>query len=223
LAEIKRRPVNSDQLLASITAGLDSLQRDLPDGAIAKLAQLLTELERWNRRVNLTAIRDLETMVSGHILDSLVVRPLLEGRRVIDVGTGAGFPGLPLAIAEPQIEFGLLDSNGKKISFVQHVIGELGLSNATAIRARAEDYAPAERFDTVIARALASIPKLLQLAGHLIREDGVLLALKGKHPAAELESIEEIPGWKYVVTDVTVPGLETHARHVVCLRRVDTA
>jgi len=223
LAEIKRRPVNSDQLLASITAGLDSLQRDLPDGAIAKLAQLLTELERWNRRVNLTAIRDLETMVSGHILDSLVVRPLLEGRRVIDVGTGAGFPGLPLAIAEPQIEFGLLDSNGKKISFVRHVIGELGLSNATAIRARAEDYAPAERFDTVIARALASIPKLLQLAGHLIREEGVLLALKGKHPTAELESIEEIPGWKYVVTDVTVPGLETHARHVVCLRRVDTA
>jgi len=223
LAEIKRRPVNSDQLLASITAGLDSLQRDLPDGAIAKLAQLLTELERWNRRVNLTAIRDLETMVSGHILDSLVVRPLLEGRRVIDVGTGAGFPGLPLAIAEPQIEFGLLDSNGKKISFVQHVIGELGLSNASAIRARAEDYAPAERFDTVIARALASIPKLLQLAGHLIREEGVLLALKGKHPAAELESIEEIPGWKYVVTDVTVPGLESHARHVVCLRRVDTA
>jgi len=223
LAEIKRRPVNSDQLCASITVGLDSLQRDLPDGAIAKLAQLLTELERWNRRVNLTAIRDLETMVSGHILDSLVVRPLLEGRRVIDVGTGAGFPGLPLAIAEPQIEFGLLDSNGKKISFVRHVIGELGLSNATAIRARAEDYAPAERFDTVIARALASIPKLLQLAGHLIREEGVLLALKGKHPAAELESIEEIPGWKYGVTDVTVPGLESHARHVVCLRRVDTA
>ena len=223
MAEIKRRPVNSDQLCASITVGLDSLQRDLPDGAIAKLAQLLTELERWNRRVNLTAIRDLEAMVSGHILDSLVVRPLLEGRRVIDVGTGAGFPGLPLAIAEPQIEFGLLDSNGKKISFVQHVIGELGLSNASAIRARAEDYAPAERFDTVIARALASIPKLLQLAGHLIREGGVLLALKGKHPAAELESIEEIPGWKYVVTDVTVPGLETHARHVVCLRRVDTA
>jgi 16S rRNA (guanine527-N7)-methyltransferase len=215
--------VNSDQLCASITVGLDSLQLDLPDGAIAKLARLLTELERWNRRVNLTAIRDLEAMVSGHILDSLAVRPLLEGRRVIDVGTGAGFPGLPLAIAEPQIEFGLLDSNGKKISFVRHVIGELGLSNATAIRARAEDYAPAERFDTVIARALASIPKLLQLAGHLIREEGVLLALKGKHPAAELESIEELPGWKYVVTDVTVPGLETHARHVVCLRRVDTA
>ena len=215
-AEIEK----SVQLIAD---GVMALQQDLPPESIEKLAMLLAELTRWNARINLTAIRDPVAMVSGHILDSLAVRPLLEGRRVIDVGTGAGFPGLPLAIAEPQIQFGLLDSNGKKISFVQHVIGELGLSNASAIRARAEDYAPAERFDTVIARALASIPKLLQLAGHLIREEGVLLALKGKHAAAELESIEEIPGWKYVVTDVTVPGLETHARHVVCLRRVDTA
>ncbi len=206
-----------------IADGVMALHQDLPPESIEKLAMLLAELTRWNARINLTAIRDPLAMVSGHILDSLAVRPLLEGRRVIDVGTGAGFPGLPLAIAEPQIEFGLLDSNGKKISFVRHVIGELGLSNATAIRARAEDYAPAERFDTVIARALASLPKLLQLAGHLIREEGVLLALKGKHSAAELESIEEMPGWKYVVTDVTVPGLETHARHVVCLRRVDTA
>jgi 16S rRNA (guanine527-N7)-methyltransferase len=127
------------------------------------------------------------------------------------------------AIAEPQIEFELLDSNGRKISFVRHVIGELGLQNVVAKKARAEDYAPAERFDTVIARALASIPRLLELAGHLIREEGVLLALKGKHPAAELEAIEALPGWKYVVTDLTVPGLESHARHVVCLRRIEAA
>ena len=204
-----------------IADGVMALRQDLPPEAIEKLAILLAELARWNARINLTAIRDPLDMISGHILDSLTVRPLLEGRRVIDIGTGAGFPGLPLAIAEPQIEFVLLDSNGKKISFVRHVIGELGLSNAVAIKLRAEGYAPAERFDTVIARALASIPRLLELARHLIREDGVLLALKGKRPAAELESIEEIPGWKYVVTDVTVPGLETHARHVVCLRRVN--
>ncbi len=211
--------MNSDPLVASISAGVASLRQDLPHGAVTQLARLLTELERWNRRVNLTAIRDPLAMVSGHVLDSLAVRPLLEGRRVLDIGTGAGFPGLPLAIAEPAIDFELLDSNGKKISFVRHVIGKIGLSNAVAIKVRGEDYAPAERFDTVIARALASIPGLLKLAGHLVREEGVLLALKGKHPAAELESIKNLSGWNYVVTDVTVPGLESHARHVVCLRK----
>jgi 16S rRNA (guanine527-N7)-methyltransferase len=200
-----------------------ALGQDLPAESIDKLTMLVAELTRWNKRINLTAIRDPDAMVSGHILDSLAVRSLLEGRRVLDVGTGAGFPGLPLAIAEPQIEFELLDSNGRKISFVRHVIGELGLQNVVAKKARAEDYAPAERFDTVIARALASIPRLLELAGHLIREEGVLLALKGKHPAAELEAIEALPGWKYVVTDLTVPGLESHARHVVCLRRIEAA
>ena len=212
--------MNTRQIVAAIDAGVETLGQSLPEGVGSRMATLLAELERWNRKVNLTAIRDPNAMVSGHILDSLVVRPLLEGSRVLDVGTGAGFPGLPLAIAEPGVDFALLDSNGKKIGFVRHAIGMLGLSNATAIKARAEDYAPVERFDTVIARALASVPRLLELAGHLIREEGVLLALKGKHPAEELEPVKEIPGWKYVVTDVTVPGLESHARHVVCLRRV---
>ena len=201
------------------------MRQELPVGAVAKLARLLAELERWNRRINLTAIRDPDAVVSGHVLDSLATRGLLEGRRILDVGTGAGFPGLPLAIAEPGLSFELLDSNARKIGFVRHIIGELGLDNATAVNARAEDYAPAERFDTVIARALASVPKILKLAGHLVREDGVLLALKGKDPAAELVSTMELSGWNYVVTDVTVPGLESYARHVVCLRKqiVDAA
>ncbi len=213
--------MDTDQLVASIKAGVASLRQDLPAGADVKMARLLTELEHWNTRINLTAIRDPQDMVSGHILDSLAVRPMLRGSRVLDIGTGAGVPGLPLAIAEAEIEFRLLDANGRKISFVRHVIGELGLSNASAIKARIEDYAPDERFDTVIARALASIPRLLELAGHLVRDEGVLLALKGKYPATELEQIKEISGWKYDVTDLTVPGLESHARHVVCLRRVD--
>jgi len=209
----------SEARAGAIAAGAAALSQALPPGAPDKLARLLDELERWNRRINLTAIRDPAAMVAGHVLDSLAVRPLLRGGRVIDVGTGAGFPGLPLAIAEPGRAFELLDSNAKKIGFVRHMIADLGLTNAAAVQARSEDYAPAERFDTVIARALAATPQLLQLAGHLVREDGVLLALKGKHPAAELESIKTMSGWKYVVTELTVPGIEAHARHVVCLER----
>ena len=150
------------ELELQIRQGADALGQ-LPDAEqLARLATLLTELERWNRRVNLTAIRDLDEMVSGHILDSLAVRHVLRGPAVLDIGTGAGFPGLPLAIVEPDMEFVLLDSNGKKISFVNHVIGELGLGNAEAVKARAEDYAPGKRFDTVIARALATVPRLVE-------------------------------------------------------------
>ena len=212
--------MNQEQLAASIAAGARKLQQDLSDRAIEKLTVLLIELRRWGERVNLTAIRDLNAMVSGHVLDSLSVRPLLEGSRIIDIGTGAGFPGLPLAIAEPRQQFVLLDSNGKKIGFVRHMIADLQLDNALAVQARAEDYAPGERFDTVIARALAAAPRLIALAGHLVERNGVLLAQKGQYPAAELEQLPE--NWEYRVTELNVPGLERHARHVVCLRRTET-
>lgn len=206
-------------LQRQIAAGLEALHQQAPAGAIDRLLSLVTELERWNRRINLTAIRDVGRMVSGHLLDSLAVRPYLRGPRVLDIGTGAGFPGLPLAITEPAIDFVLLDSNGKKISFVQHAIATLGLTNVKGVKARAEDYAPDNPFDTVIARALASLPRLLELSSHLVGEDGRLLALKGQYPAAELESIEALPGWQYSVTELKVPGLEAHARHLVCLQR----
>jgi 16S rRNA (guanine527-N7)-methyltransferase len=137
---------------------------------------------------------------------------------VLDVGTGAGFPGLPLAIAEPARRFTLLDSNNKKIMFVQHVAGLLGLSNVTAVKGRGEDYAPGQRFDTVIARALAALPRLVEIAGHHVGEDGVFIALKGRYPAEELEQLGDKP-WTHTVTELDVPGLERGSRHAALLRR----
>ncbi len=178
---------------------------------------LLDELERWNRKVNLTAVRDRARMVTLHIEDSLVVRPFLKGGRILDVGTGAGFPGLPLAIAEPDREFTLLDSNNKKIMFVQHVAKLLDLDNVTAVKARAEDYAPGHRFDTVIARAVTTLSRLVEIAGHHVGEDGVFVALKGRHPVEEIEELRA--PWSHEVTELNVPGLERGSRHAVLLTR----
>jgi 16S rRNA (guanine527-N7)-methyltransferase len=191
--------------------------QDLPEGGAARLERLLDELVRWNRKVNLTAIRDRHQMVTLHLADSLAAQPLLEGDEILDVGTGPGFPGLPLAIAEPARHFTLLDSNNKKVMFIQHIVGLLGLENVTAVKARSEDYAPGHRFDTVIARALASLPRLLEIAGHHVREGGVFIALKGRYPAEELE---ELPApWSHEVIELDVPGLEKGSRHAVLLRR----
>jgi 16S rRNA (guanine527-N7)-methyltransferase len=156
-------------------------------------------------------------MITGHLLDSLVARPFLQGERILDVGTGAGFPGLPLAICEPERRFELVDGNNKKIMFVQHAATLLKLSNVAAIKARTEDYAPAERFDTVIARAVGSLTRLLDMAGHHVGEDGVFVALKGRYPAQELEELPE--RWEYKIVELDVPGLEQGSRHAVTLRR----
>lgn len=156
-------------------------------------------------------------MVTAHLLDSLAARPLLHGEAVLDIGTGAGFPGLPLAIVEPDRRFVLLDSNNKKIQFVQHAAAELGLDNVEAVKARVEDYAPGYRFDTVIARAVAALSRLLELAGHHVGEGGVFIALKGRYPAEELRHVPA--GWDYTITELSVPGLDAGSRHAVLLRR----
>ena len=184
--------------------------------------RLLDELERWNKKVNLTAICGRAAMQTGHIDDSLAAQPLLQGRRVLDVGTGAGFPGLPLAIAEPEREFVLIDGNNKKIQFVRHAAGLLGLTNVEAVHVRAEDYAPAARFDTVIARAVASLATLVNVAGHHVRENGVFVALKGRYPADELKELQEQQQpptrWRYEVRELEVAGLESGSRHAVMLK-----
>lgn len=197
---------------------LQSLQQPVSAAAVEQLEQLLDELQRWNQRVNLTAIRDRDEMVTAHIIDSLSALPLLRGKRILDVGTGAGFPGLPLAIVQPEREFTLLDSNNKKIMFAQHVAGLLGLNNVSTVKARGEDYAPGHGFDTVIARALATCSRLVDIAGHHVGEDGVFVALKGRYPQQELQEIMESP-WSHEVVELSVPGLDKGSRHAVLMSR----
>ena len=209
-----------EELRQKISEGCKALGQEAGDEQVRQFALLLTELEHWSGRVNLTAIRDIGDMISGHLLDSLSVRPFVLGSTVIDIGTGAGFPGLPLAIAEPDRSFTLLDSNGKKIGFVQHIVTKLGLDNVTPVKARSEDYVPDDLFDTVIARAVATIPKIIEIGGHLAAEKGVLLALKGRYPAEELEQLEHLPErWAWKIEEVSIPGLPEHSRHIIRLTK----
>ncbi len=200
-----------------LAEGLDALGQSLDDPQAAAMLRLLDELERWNRKFNLTAVRDRREMLTLHILDSLAVRPWLQGDRILDVGTGAGFPGLPLAIAEPDRRFVLLDGNNKKIQFVRHAALALGLDNVEGVKARAEDYAPGERFDTVTARAVAELATLVDVAGHHVREDGVFVAQKGRYPAEEMDQLPD--DWEASAEALAVPGLDAGSRHVVLMQR----
>ena len=171
-----------------------------------KLLRLLDELEQWNRAYNLTAIETREAMVAAHLLDSLSASTELSGTRIADLGTGAGFPGLPLAIAHPQLHFTLIDATAKKVRFVAHAARTLELSNVEALHARAESAPPLPPFDTVIARAVAPLPKLAALARPLSRAGTLLVAMKGKRPTAELAALP--PNWELRgVRELSVPGL----------------
>lgn len=185
-----------------------------------KLLVLLDELARWNQSYNLTAISDRRDMIVRHLLDSLAVRPLLEGLRIVDVGTGAGFPGLPLAIIEPARHFTLLDSNGKKVRFVAHAARTLGLNNVEPVHARAELYRPTAAFDTVVTRAFAPLPELLDKVAGLCGSSTRVLAMKGRRQIAEREDLPA--GWQIESdVDLVIPGLD-EARHVITLRRIDS-
>lgn len=163
--------------------------------------------------MNLTAIRERSQQITKHLLDSLSIQPFVRGERVLDVGTGAGFPGLPLAIVNPHRRFTLLDSTGKKLKFIEHAANVLGILNVTTVHARAESYRPVERFDTVVSRAVGPVDRFVKWTGHLCVGGGRLLAMKGRYPTDELKSLPN--GWKLAaVHRLVIPGLDEE-RHLV--------
>ena len=166
-----------------------SLEVSLSERQARSLLALIDELARWNRTYNLTAITTHADMVTHHLLDSLAIHPDLAGTRIADVGTGAGFPGLPLAVCNPQRHFTLIDSVAKKVRFVSHAVHTLALTNVTVLQTRAERLEGESAFDTVVARAFAPLPKLLATVAPLLAPGGRVLAMKGRWPEAELASL----------------------------------
>lgn len=205
---------------AQLRAGAAAFGVALSDAQLDQFARLVLELVKWNKAYNLTAITDPEQILTHHLLDSLAAQPDLEGSSIADVGTGAGFPGLPLAIVDPARAFTLIDSAGKKLRFVDHAARELGLANVRTWHGRAEQYR-GETFDTVIARAFAPLPRLLAWVAPLAGTGTRVIAMKGHWPPAATEpEAGALPaGWRIEsARPVAVPGL-AEARHQVLLRQ----
>jgi 16S rRNA (guanine527-N7)-methyltransferase len=188
----------------------------LTEADAAALLRLTQELARWNERFNLTAIRSPEAMLTHHLLDSLSVSSGLAGTRIADAGTGAGFPGLPLAFVNKERQFTLIDSTAKKIRFVEHAVQLLKLTNVTVVQARVEKFRGAP-FDTVVARAFGPLPRLVRQVAPLCGEETRVLAMKGRWPQAEIDALPA--SWRVAESRViTIPGLEA-ARCVISLVR----
>jgi 16S rRNA (guanine527-N7)-methyltransferase len=194
-----------------LVSGLEALNLSLSDRQIEQLLDFIKLIEKWNKAYNLTAIRDSAAMVHLHLLDSLAIVPFIAGQRVIDIGTGAGLPGLVLAIYFPEIEFMLLDSNAKKTRFVQQAILELKLNNVSVCHNRVEQYHPEKPFDTVITRAFAGLSDIVDLTAHLLSKNGVLLAMKGQAP-----DIPKLKSATMELIPISVPGISAER----CLVRI---
>ena len=206
-----------DLLSKQLETGLGALGIPLSASARTSLLEYCDLISKWNKTYNLTSVDDPEQMVSLHLLDSLAVLPFLPGGRVLDVGTGAGLPGIPLAIARPDQSFVLLDSNGKKTRFLVQASGQLGLDNIEVVNQRVESYQAPELFDVIISRAFSSLGQFLSACNHLVSPRGQFLAMKGKLPEDELQ---QLPAGIQLVSSVElkIPGLDAE-RHLLMLRR----
>lgn len=205
-----------DTLRPQLAAGLEAL--GLPAALAAPLLGYLALLARWNATYNLTAIRDPRDMVAKHLLDSLAMQPFVRGLRTLaDLGTGPGLPGIPLAIATPALQVTLVESNGKKARFLREAARQLGLGNVQVAESRIEAFRPGTHFDAITARALATLPLILELGGHLPGPAGRLLAMKGVVPDEEIATLPA--GWRLAaVHPLRVPGLDAE-RHLVEVAR----
>ena len=200
--------------------GCAELSLELESSQLVQLLDYLDLVEKWNRTYNLTAAMGPADMVSRHLLDSLALLPHVRGGSLLDIGTGAGLPGIPLAIALPETRVVMLDSTGKKVQFLNHVIRNLGLDNASAVHDRIESYRADLIPDTITARALAALPQIVDWCEHLVGPETRLLAMKGRYPEQELLALPA----GFMIDEVlalNVPG-ESAERHLVIVCRDKT-
>lgn len=190
---------------------------ELDSATQQKLVAYLNLITTWNRVFNLTNITEPKEMVYLHLLDSLAINPYLHGTNLLDVGSGAGLPGIPLAIMNPHQHWTLLDKNNKKTRFLTQVIAELGLNNAQAVHSRCEEFKPAAGFDSILSRAFGSLRMFVEVTAHLLKPDGRFIAMKGKRPEDELQDLPQ----NVVVKDIhkiDIKGINVD-RHLICLER----
>jgi 16S rRNA (guanine527-N7)-methyltransferase len=207
----------ADQLKRGLIALGLTLERDIQQ----RLLDYIALIEKWNRVYNLTAIREPEKMVSRHLLDSLAVAPHLHAKRLLDVGSGAGLPGIPLALAKPDTHVTLLDSNHKKAAFLNQAVIELKLKNADVCSERVESWQTQNRFDVIISRAFSDMGEFVRITRHLLAPGGMFAAMKGLHPYEEIDKLP--PGCKVQqVLPLAIPGLEG-ARYLVLIGQDEQA
>jgi len=205
----------SEDLQAQIAAGCRSLQLALSAAALAQLADYVGLLAKWSKVYNLTAVRQPRQMVTRHVLDSLAVVPFLIDGSLLDVGTGAGLPGVPIAIARPDLAVTLLDANAKKLRFVRQAVAELRLGNIEVVQARMQEYQPGRAFDMVISRAVSSLEELYRQSRHLLAPRGRMLFMKGALPEEEMAAFA--PGRETLhIERLDIPGLDAE-RHLLWL------
>ncbi|MEO8742284.1 MAG: 16S rRNA (guanine(527)-N(7))-methyltransferase RsmG [Lysobacteraceae bacterium] len=204
-----------EHLRPALICGLSTLGF-APEPLASRLLDYLTLLVRWNGTYNLTAIRDPQEMLSKHLFDSLAIAPFVHGT-LADIGSGAGLPGIPLALARPELAVTLIESNGKKARFLREAKRHLGLENLAVAESRAESFAASAHFDCLVSRAFGSLAEFVRVGGHLLREDGQLLAMKGQQPDDEIAALPA--GWRVAtIHSLDVPELAAK-RHLLVIER----